>query len=146
MNDCKGRMQDGVYNCFGEFNSAMCYDCIFNEKSESDEKSNQFKSFKDAIDEFYKFLKGEELPEGMQCKMPNLTPERAFAVIWFLQEHLHVLPSNIEQCDGCKELFDTDSSGAILDDQYKLNGKTLPKKYWGHWCDECIPNVDFEVK
>ena len=148
MVNCIGRMQDGVYNCFGEYDSSMCHSCIFNEKSESKEKSNQFKNHRDTIDEFYKFLKGEELPEGTHCKMPKLSPDMAFTVIWLLQEHFHVLPSNIEQCNGCKDLFDTDSEGVLLDDQYKNNetGKTLAKKHWGHWCNSCIPDVDYDLK
>jgi hypothetical protein len=141
-------MKDGVYNCFGVYNTSMCYDCIFNEKSESKEKSNRFQSYKDAIDEFYKFLKGEELPEGTHCKTPKLSPDIAFTVIWFLQEHLHVLPDNVKQCDGCKELFDSHQEGVHLDDQYKnaKTGKTLAKKHWGSWCDSCTPDIDYELK
>ena len=80
--------------------------------------------------------------------MPKLSPTKAFNVIWFLQEYLHILPDNIEQCDGCKDLFDTDSEGCCLNEDYinKDTGKTLAKKHWGHWCDGCIPNIDFEVK
>ena len=150
MNDCKGTMNEGVYNCFGEIDDSICNSCKFNpEASDKFQKiSNCFVSYKDKIDELYKFLKGEELPAGMQCKMPVLSPDIAFTVIWFLQEHLHILPDNIEQCDNCKELFDTKSEGQYLDGQFKNanTGKTLAKKYWGHWYDDCIPEVDFELK
>jgi len=148
MRKCTGRIQDGIYNCFGEYDSSMCHDCIYNSESQATEKHNRYVDFRDRIDVFYKYLKGEELPEGVTCKMPKLKPDIAFSVIWFLQEILHVLPDNIEQCDGCKELFDTDREGYILDDQYidKNTGKTLAKKHWGHWCEGCVPNIEFEVK
>ena len=146
--DCKGDRRDGVYNCFGEYDTTICYDCKFNEKPHKGVTSNCFVSYKDKVDELYKFLKGEELPEGIVCDMPKLSAGLAFTVIWFLQEHLHILPDNIEQCDNCKELFDTNGEGQYLDGQFKNanTGKTLAKKYWGHWCDCCIPEVDFELK
>ena len=148
MINCTGDIRNGIYNCFGEYDNSMCYECVHNKNSEAENKTNQFVSFRDKIDELYKFLKGEELPEGMRCKMPKLSPDMAFTVIWFLQEHLGVLPDNIEQCRGCKALFDTDSEGIHLDDQYKNNatGKMLAKKYWGHWCSSCIPDVDYDLE
>lgn len=105
-----------------------------------------FKSQRDALDELFTFLKGEGLPEGVKCKMPKLKPDMAFTVIWFLQEHMRCLPDTIEMCQKCKCLFDQDSEGYCLSNDYKLNGKTLPKKYWGYYCDACVPNVDFEPK
>lgn len=147
MRDCKGRINQGVYNCWGVYDHTLCYHCIHNAGDTEFEKTgNMFKSRKDAIDVLYKYLKGEELPEGVKCQMPKLDDITAFSVVWFLQEIMHCLPDSIEQCDGCKELFDANSEGHSLDDQYKLNGKTLPKKYWGHWCDGCVPNVDFKLK
>jgi len=126
----------------------MCYDCIYNSESKEKEKHNRYADYRNKLDVFYKYLKGEELPEGVECTIPNLKPNVAFSVIWFLQEIMHVLPENIEQCDGCNELFDTEREGIVLDDQYldSDTGKTLAKKYWGHWCDGCVPNVEFEVK
>jgi len=58
------------------------------------------------------------------------------------------LPDNIEKCEGCDDLFDTDSEGVYLNEEYKntRTGKTLAKKYWGHYCEGCIPDVDYEVK
>ena len=143
--DCTARMQDGVYNCYGVYDTSMCYECKFNADSEAEEKTNNFVSYKDKIEVLYQYLLGIKRPEGVICKMPKLSPNRAFTVIWFLQEIMHCLPDNIEQCQECKELFDADSEGHYLDDEYRLDGKTLPKKYWGHWCDGCVPNVDFEA-
>lgn len=146
--DCTGSIHKGIYNCFGERDEGLCYDCIHNPGSQADKKQDKFVSQRDKVDELYKFLKGEKLPEGTQCKMPKLSASMAFNVIWFLQELSHVLPDNIEQCRACKVLFDADSEGFYLDDQYinTKTGKTLAKKYWGHWCDDCVPHIDFEVK
>lgn len=148
MTECTGNIHDGIYNCFGRYDDSLCSDCVHNAKSEAKEKQERFISQRDRIDELYKFLKGEELPEGIYCKMPKLLPKMAFTVIWFLQEHLHVLPDNIEQCDGCKELFDADGEGFHLNENYKNNktGKAIAKKHWGDWCDSCILDVYFEVK
>jgi len=49
------------------------------------------------IDEFYRFLQGET-PEGMQCGkggQPKLSEKKAFSIIWYLQEHMRILPDNI---------------------------------------------------
>ena len=145
--DCIGRMQDGVYNCYGEYDTSMCYECKYNADSEAEEseKKNNFASYKDRMEVLYQYLLGMKLPDGVHCKMPKLDCDVASSVIWFLQEIMHCLPSNIEQCNGCKELFDTDSEGYRLDDQYGLDGKTLPKKYWGSWCEGCVPDVNFEL-
>lgn len=63
------------------------------------------------IDEFYKFLQGE-LPEGIKlgCKL-RLSVKKSMAIIWYLQEHLSILPDTIEQCSICKNLFDTINTG-----------------------------------
>ena len=102
----------------------------------------------DKVDELYRYLKGEGLPEGVECPTPKLSPEMAFHVIRFLQEITNCLPDYIERCNGCGELYDSERSGYYLDDQYadKKTGKTLAKKYWGSWCDGCVPNVEFYVK
>lgn len=143
--NCTGSIHDGIYNCYGSIDQSQCYDCKYN--PESKKKEDRFLNMRDKLTVLYEFLKGEKLPEGVLCKMPKLSANKAFSVIWFLQEIMRCLPDSIAQCDGCKELFDTDSEGFILDDQYELKGKTLPKKYWGHWCcDGCAPSVDFSVK
>ena len=151
MKDCTGKMREGVYNCFGDYDAAMCFDCIYNAKSEARRKKNKFKSQQERINEFYEYLMGSKLPEGMECRKPRLGADLAFTVIWFLQEHMHILPDNIEQCDKCKELYDSDSEGCHLDDQYDLiddkdKRKPLPKYYYGSYCENCIPDIDFEVQ
>lgn len=146
--NCTGRMNDGIYNCYGGVDDSQCYDCIHNSESEEKEKHNRFVNYRDKIDILYKYLMGEELPDGTHCRMPKLSANKAFSVIWFLQEVMHCLPDNIEQCKVCKELYDTDSEGCYLDDQYKyrVSGRTVGQRYWGFYCEVCVPNIDFELK
>jgi len=67
------------------------------------------------VEEFMNMLTGESLPEGMlMTNQPKLTRGAAFSVIWFLQEHLRVLPDRFEMCDVCKGLFDTHLGGFII--------------------------------
>ena len=143
---CRGTMNEGVYNCYGEIDNSICYKCIYNSDSEEKMKVNKFVNIKDRLNVLYDYLCGVKLPEGIYCKMPKLSPKKAFTVIWFLQEVMHCLPDNIEQCQDCKELFDADSEGYHLNDQYEVKGKTLAKKYWGNWCENCVPYIEFELK
>jgi hypothetical protein len=63
------------------------------------------------VDVFYKFLQGE-CPEKFYIKeMPQLTQNQAFAVIYYLQEGLYVLPDTYEKCRICGDLFDSDNDG-----------------------------------
>lgn len=135
--NCKGDIRDGIYNCFGEYDEAMCLHCEHNEDHSEGETFDCFVSQRDRVDELYSFLLGVKLPEGTECKMPKLSAKIAFNVIWFLQEHLHILPDNIEQCSICKELCDCNSDGAYGGDKDDTDRKA---KYHGRFfCDNCIP-------
>jgi len=84
------------------------------------------------IDEFYKFLKGE-VPEGIhirRCNKPELSHKKAKTIIWYLQEHMRILPDNIEKCHNCKEFFDTHSEG--------IYWETKGKNYCGG-CSDLVP-------
>lgn len=144
--NCTGKINQGVYNCYGIYDDSLCCECKYNSESDGKEKEDNFVSIKDKMQVFFEYLQGIKLPDGTHCKMPKLSAKKAFSVIWFLQEVMHVLPDNIEQCKDCLGLFDTDREGYHLDDQYSLNGRTLPKKYWGNFCDYCVPCVDFELE
>lgn len=62
-------------------------------------------------EEFYKFLQGV-LPDSINMNpRPKLSQRRAFDVIWYLQEHLRLIPSNFERCCSCGDLYDTDDGG-----------------------------------
>lgn len=84
------------------------------------------------VDEFYQFLQGE-IPEGMHLgkgHSPKMTPKKAMAIIWYLQEHFSILPDHIERCDNCNSLFDSWSSG--------IYWETKGKHYCGG-CDHLVP-------
>lgn len=89
---------------------------------------NRTDSDLDKIDEFYRFLTGDEMPEGIflgRGHKPKMSEKKAFAIIWYLQEHLSILPDHIERCDECGQLFDTWSSGLY----WESKGK--------HFCNSC---------
>jgi len=67
-------------------------------------------------EELYKFLQGEA-PDGYNIENPvKLTSEQAFGVIWFLQERYRIIPDRYEQCNKCKEIFDSYSEGIYAKD------------------------------
>lgn len=131
-------------NCYKKYTTA-CWNCSRNEEHEQGELSDEYVSELDRATKLYEYLVGGDMPDGVVCWQPKMSRKHAFDVIWYLQEIVDCLPGHIERCQGCDDLFDTDSEGYCLDDQYELKGKTLPKKYWGHWCDNCVPCVDFEL-
>jgi len=94
--------------------------------NESDKKRKDWNDL-EWIDEFYHFLQGE-MPDGMQCgngRTPKLSEKKAFTIIWYLQEHMRILPDNIKRCDSCGELFDDWSEGIY----WETKGK--------HYCGAC---------
>ena len=102
------------------------------------------------IVEFYDFLQGK-VPEGMTVKKPpKLSQEQAFTVIWFLQEHLCVLPDNFEQCSTCHVIYNSDFEGFYLDcgydDRELTNGKPIPKKYVGAYCSDICCPIEWQPK
>lgn len=97
-------------------------------------KNNDNKELRDLqwVAEFYEFLQGnvpDQLHFGHGHK-PKMTQKKAFSIIWYLQEHFPVFPSNIERCDNCGELFDNDSDG--------LYWQTKAKHYCGS-CSYMVP-------
>jgi len=84
------------------------------------------------LNEFYKFLQGE-LPEGMRLQKghkPNMSEKKAFTIVWYLQEHIRILPDNIERCDICGDLYDSNSEG--------IHWETKGKFYCG-CCSDLVP-------
>ena len=73
--------------------------------------------------DFYNFLQGKNLEVGIES--PEITAEQAFRVIYYLQEHLPVIPDTIEQCSKCDELYDSHISGDVCDGCEK------------HFCNQC---------
>jgi hypothetical protein len=94
-------------------------------------KNNQNRDWTDLewIKEFYEFMQGD-MPEGISLGKggnPKLSKEKAFSIIWYLQEHFSILPDHIEKCSECGELYDSHSSGY----HSELKGK--------FFCDGCFP-------
>lgn len=80
------------------------------------------------INEFYQFLQGDipeeiDLHEGSNIK---LSAEDAFSTIWYLQEHMPVLPDNIEQCGICGDIYDSYRDGLYCEEN------------WTHYCGACM--------
>lgn len=78
-------------------------------------KNNDNRNWDDEewITEFYGFLQGE-LPNGIRLGKKGtlkLTPDQAFSIIWYLQEHFPILPDNIDKCSVCDRLYDSYSEG-----------------------------------
>lgn len=65
------------------------------------------------VNELYEFLQGKHKGVGRLHfkQVPHLSSRQAFKVIYFLQEHMHILPENIERCCTCKNLFDANREG-----------------------------------
>lgn len=79
------------------------------------------------ITEFFEFLQGKQ-PEGMcisTAHAPRLSPKKAFSIIWYLQEHMRVLPSNIEKCWSCGNLYNSNAEGLY----WESKGR--------HYCGSC---------
>ena len=86
------------------------------------------------VREFYRFLTGEKMPEKISMRRghaPKMTEKKAFAIIWYLQEHLSIFPDTIERCSVCGELFDSYSEGIY----WQTKGK--------HYCDVCSDIVPY---
>ena len=76
------------------------------------------KEYLEKTKEFFNFLKGE-IPESIHIENEDgkikLNTEKAFLIIWYLQEHYHIIPDNIEKCNECDYLFDTHSEGGYCE-------------------------------
>lgn len=87
------------------------------------------------VREFYDFLTNQQLPDGMctgRGNQPRLTGRQAFSVIWFLQEHLHIIPDHFDRCDDCGSLFDSDQGGWYSEERGK------------QFCEKCLCKYDRE--
>lgn len=135
-----------LYYCDCVNENRQCWNCNHCKNPDNKSKTeDHYVSYLDQANKIYEYLQGN-LPEGFTCFAPKLKPKQAFSVLWFLQEGAHCIVDHIEQCRECLDLFDSDSEGFYLDDQYEVDGKTLAKKHWGHWCDSCAPDVEFMLK
>jgi len=74
------------------------------------------------VQKFHLFLMGGEAPDGFILpKRPRkMTAEQSSAVIYLLQEYLHVIPETYEMCDNCGWFFDSESEGHIPEEAGKM--------------------------
>lgn len=101
---------------------------------------------KEQVQELMDFLMGKKIPEGWEMSHPpKLSHNKAFRVIYFLQEHLGIIPDTFEKCDVCHKIYDTWSEGYVLGEDHTLKERQLPKKYWGFYCNQCVPDIDFKI-
>jgi hypothetical protein len=64
----------------------------------------------DEAREFYAFLRDGPPPNGFQIRAkPRLSANAAFSVLYVLQERYRLIPDTIEQCESCKELYDSEA-------------------------------------
>lgn len=77
--------------------------------------------------EFYDYLRYGELPDTIRTPSPKTSNNKAMGIIYFLQEHMDLLPDSIEMCCSCKELYDSYESGYTDEKHGRL------------YCDGCSP-------
>ena len=83
---------------------------------------------KEQVEEFYEFLQGTS-PKDIHIKFPiKLSKNKAFSIIYYLQEHLRIIPDNFEQCCVCKEIRNSREEGVYIE----------KKEKW--YCDNCRPD------
>lgn len=67
--------------------------------------------------ELFAFLQGK-IPDGYkikQCHRPNLSPDEAWTVIWYLGNLYWQVPDHIERCGVCGNLYDSIESDKCPD-------------------------------
>ncbi len=84
------------------------------------------------VKELYDFLTGGT-PEGMffnKTSKPKMSHKKAFAVIYYLQEHLNIIPDYFELCWNCRDIFNTETDGIY----WKSKGR-----YYCGGCTHLVP-------
>lgn len=72
----------------------------------------------DQVQELFAFLQGT-VPEGYRIpaeKVPHLTPDQAWTVVWFVQEMHIQLTDEVERCESCGDLFHSACEGVCRED------------------------------
>ena len=65
----------------------------------------------------FDFLQGT-VPEGIilsEHRVPRLTADQAWVVIWYIQNQYCKFDDDIERCDVCGDLYDAAADGECLD-------------------------------
>jgi len=87
-------------------------------------ENTKFDDDLDIINQVWDFLCGNERTENKLS--PNLTEEKAWNIIYYLQEYVPIFPDTIERCNDCGNLFDAEAEGGVSDDDERI------------YCESCI--------
>lgn len=100
------------------------------------------------VRQFYRWLTGEGVEDISTASQPMLTEEEAWAVIYYLQEKLEILPDKFERCRACGGIYDSENEGVsvnrvttVPDGKGNLVPGDFPENMWGCYCDECRPDA-----
>ncbi len=88
--------------------------------------------------ELYEFLQGT-MPECITVRKenrPNLTPEQAWTVVWYLGNQYWQVTDRVEKCEVCGDLYHSWEEGDVLD-----YGKA---PY--HFCGNCVDGDEYAAK
>jgi hypothetical protein len=111
MADIKIKCRNHVDGKCGSIRKLACTNCY----------STYRNSFLDRIDvedveDFHKFLQGDYMPKNLHMKNPpRMSKQRAFKIIYYLQEVLGVLPDDFEMCKTCGRIYDSANEGSLND-------------------------------
>ena len=98
------------------------------------------------MNNLYAMLQGDLRDEDSRLgNLPNLSSEQAFAVIYYLQEQMDILPDNYDRCDLCHCLVNRDNEAMYnsFDDDELNQAHDFPKE--GRYCEDCsLPYYDNE--
>ena len=96
----------------------------------------------DKIKEWFDWLTNKETKlENISTKSPNLSKNKAFNILYALQEYLGIVSDEIEMCKDCKTLCDMASGeGDCANEEYKEFGLARkPREYEeGIYCENCL--------
>lgn len=66
------------------------------------------------IEKFYEFLQGKYMPEYLYMKCPpRLSEQKAFKIIYYMQEIMEILPDKFERCTTCGCIYDSEMGGSF---------------------------------
>jgi len=99
----------------------------FDEEVHKEAYSDEIKSsvWEEKLNELLEYLTTGNLPEGVHCKSPKMSPKMAKSVIWFLQEVTKIIPDEYEICEDCGEIHNSDYGR-----YFETNGK--------FYCGDCL--------
>lgn len=100
------------------------------------------------VQQLYDFLQGKYHPKNIKdTDKPNLAADKAWHVIYCLQEHFGMLDDRFERCRECGDIYDSYSDGITIDcdtepriikddDDNDIEEEWAESEY-GNYCDTC---------